>query len=275
VGRDLFIGTLLYTCSTLILFGLFHLSGWSLENPIFWLFLLGLSLSFGYIISNYILSHKRQVDDHLLHLTKEILHELNIPLATIQANSSLLKRTLREDTKGLKRLHRIDDALLRLERLYKELVYSIKKEIHPIEKERFALDVLLSEHVDGFRLMQRNPFVLDLSPLFIRVDKIGFEKTLDNIIMNAMKYSAKSSPIKILLTKEELIIADQGVGIDETELVRIFERYYQLDRQHQGEGIGLALVKSYCDREGIGIRIDSQKGVGTKVILNLRSVIDT
>ncbi len=273
MNREVLLGTLLYALSTIVLFIFFFNSGFESHFFVALALFLFLSLSFGYIISNYILSQKREVDENLLTLSKEILHELNIPLATIKANSSLLKRSLKEDQKGLKRLGRIDDASFRLERLYRELVYSIKKEIHPIEKEVFSLDNLLKEHVEGFRLMQRNSFSLEFEPLSIVVDRIGFEKVIDNLISNAMKYSSKESEIIISLVKNELTFTDHGVGMDETELLRIFERYYQLDSKKSGEGIGLALVKSYCDGEGIGIVIDSQKGLGTKVILDLTNVI--
>jgi len=63
------------------------------------------------------------------------------------------------------------------------------------------------------------------------------------------------------------------MGMDETQLVRVFERYYQGDKQQDGEGIGLALVKTYCDTEGIGIQVHSQKTKGTKVILNLSKIV--
>ncbi len=272
MNREVLLGTLFYTLASFSLFIFFFNAGFKTHFFLALLLFLFLSVSFGYIISSYLLSQKKEGDQNLLHLSKEILHELNIPLATIKANSSLLKRSLKEDPKGLKRLSRIDDASLRLERLYRELVYGIKKEIHPIEKETFALDVLIEEHIDGFRLMQRNPFFLELRPVSIMVDRIGFEKVIDNIISNAMKYSNKESEIVILLFENELIFKDHGVGMDETELLRIFERYYQLDHKKSGEGIGLALVKSYCDSEGIDIVIDSQKGLGTNVILDLTNV---
>jgi signal transduction histidine kinase len=267
--REIWIGTLLYFLSTLILFDL--LIDFSFSP--FFLFWLLLSFVFGYIFSSYMFSLKQNLDENLLHITKEILHELNIPLSTIKANTNLIKRTLSNNQKDLKRLSRIEDASIRLERLYKELVYSIKKEIHPIEKEIFALDLLIQERVENFGLLERNLFELNLSPLTVRVDKIGFEKSIDNLISNAMKYSPKESAIQISLIGEELIIQDFGIGMDETELVRIFERYYQLDSQKHGEGIGLALVKEYCDSEGIMVSINSQKGRGTKVMLDLRKVM--
>jgi len=271
--KQIWIGTLLYTLSTMVLFGLLY----TLLNRNIGLFMalflfLVLSLGFGYILSHYILSQKIRIDESLLHLTKEILHELNIPIATIEANSKLLKRTLKENEKGLKRLGRIDDASKRLERLYMELIYSIKKEIHTIEKEQVSLLLLIKERTDILKLQKRNPFILDIEPFDIYVDKIGFEKMLDNILINAMKYSDKSSTIEIKLEGSVLFIKDSGVGMDEVELITIYERYYQADSHVSGEGIGLALVKAYCDDEKIRIDISSQKGVGTVVRFDLSNV---
>jgi len=270
MNKSIVIGTLLYFLSVgILLFGFYTF----LENRTFsrenfligTLILLCISMVFGYILNTYILTQKFEIDEKLLHLTQEILHELNIPISTIQANSMLLKRTLKESEKSLLRLGRIDSATLRLERLYAELVYGIKKEIHPIEKEIFNLEELILERVEAMRLLKRNPFVLDLTFYSIKVDKIGFEKVLDNILSNAMKYSSKSAPIEIVLKNGVLSITDKGIGMDETELLKIYERYYQLDNKIRGEGIGLALVKAYCDDEKIKIRIESKKGEGTKV----------
>jgi len=130
---------------------------------------------------------------------------------------------------------------------------------------------LILERVEAMRLLKRNPFLLDLTFYSIKVDKIGFEKVLDNILSNAMKYSSKSAPIEIVLKNGVLSITDKGIGMDETELLKIYERYYQLDNKIRGEGIGLALVKAYCDDEKIKIRIESKKGEGTKVSFDFKN----
>lgn len=271
--KQIWIATLLYTLSTISLLGfLFTLLDSNIDFIIASLLISSLSLGFGYTLSSYILSQKFKVDESLLHLTKEILHELNIPLSTIQANSKLLRRTVKNSEKALKRLERIDDSSVRLERLYRELVYSIKKEIRTIEKESFMVDKLIEERVDILRLQQRNPFLLHIESMSISVDRIGFEKTVDNILVNAMKYSDKKESITIRLKDNILTIEDRGIGMDETELITIYERYYQSDNSSTGEGIGLALVKAYCDNEKIKIWISSQKGEGTKVFLDLVKV---
>ena len=271
--KQIWVATLLYTLSIIVLSGLLYaFLNSKLSSFVVFFLLFFLSLGFGYILSSYILSQKFRIDESLLHLTKEILHELNIPISTIQANSKLLRRALKENEKSLVRLGRIDDASRRLERLYMELIYSIKKEIHRVEKEQVRLELLIQERCDILKLQKRNEFIVDVEPLDIYVDRIGFEKMLDNILINAMKYSDKCSPIYIELEGNVLSIKDGGVGMDEVELITIFERYYQADYHVSGEGIGLALVKAYCDDEKIRIDIRSHKGVGTTVGLDLSKV---
>ena len=231
-----------------------------------------LAAGWGYIISSHLLAPKAELDASLSHLSSEILHELNIPLSTIKANSTMLKKRVADDEKSLHRLNRIEASSVRLERLYKELVYSINKEIHTIDKEKLLLELLVQERIETFEAFGRNHFSLEMGEMYIEIDKIGFEKMIDNLLMNAMKYSSKESLIKVVLQENTLMIIDEGIGMDETQLLRVYERYYQSDNQQEGQGIGLALVKAYCDDEGIEIQIQSEKGVGTSVSLNLEKV---
>lgn len=147
MNRQILIATLLYIFSfILLLLGAYlylDAQGFN-ENNFFKaaVIVVLVGVFFGYVLNVYILSQQFRLDENLLHMTKEILHELNIPIATIQANTALLRRTFNNNEKSLKRLSRIDSSTKRLERLYIELVYSIKKEIHTIEKEQFALELL-------------------------------------------------------------------------------------------------------------------------------------
>jgi len=228
-----------------------------------------LSMAFGYIISSHLLFYKQRQDTNLQHLTKEILHELNIPLSTIELNANMLKKRL-QDEKMLKRVDRIEASSLRLKRLYKELSYAIKKEIEAIPKEEFGLYELVYARVEEFLEQQRQDFELDIpQEITITADKIGFEKMIDNLISNAMKYSPKNSTIKIYYKDNKLHIQDSGIGMDEVELLKVFERYYQSSSANQGDGIGLAIVKEYCDNNGISIEIVSTKNVGTTIKLYL------
>lgn len=260
---------------TVLLMAVYHfLENWHFSDFNFFIggaLVLLVAVGWGYILTHIIFAPKQQLEDKLTTLSNNIIHELNIPLSTIKANTSMLKKGV-VDEKTLKRLSRIEDASLRLEKLYNELVYSIRKEMHTIEKERFSLQPLLQERVHIFQEQQRNPFILEIPEYEIEVDKIGFEQMIDNLLSNAMKYSSKETPILLVLNDDVLSIIDKGIGMSSTDLLQVYERYYQADEKKEGVGIGLALVKSYCDEESIDIQIFSQKDVGTEVRLNLLKV---
>jgi len=276
---SLLYAALIYFLSILLLlallYGFLSINGFDKEN-----FLLGagavavLAMVLGYILSGDILAPKQEMDAKFMHLSKEILHELNLPLATIEANSNMLKKA-HSDEKTQRRLNRISAASVRLKRLYDELVYTINKEIYNVEKEHFSLPVLIKERVETLKELGRNPFVVEVSDHTLLADRIGFEQMIDNLLSNAMKYSDKEEPIRIFTEGNMLLIKDRGIGMHEGELVRIFERYYQSDTNHKGEGIGLALVKAYCDEAKIGIAFLSQPGEGTTVKLDLTQCIDS
>jgi signal transduction histidine kinase len=276
IKKQTLLATFGYASSVAILLSFLY---WFLKNEGFSEFnyvvasflVLFLAGGWGYIIASHLLAPKAEQDANLSQLSSEILHELNIPLSTIKANITLLEKKT-TDEKNLKRLNRIKDSSFRLERLYRELLYSINKEISPVQREIFSIQELIDERVESFKLFNRNNFIVNIANVNVEADKIGFEKMIDNILMNAMKYSSKESSIKLTLSNNLLTISDSGVGMDETELLKIYERYYQVDKSKDGKGIGLALVKTYCDGEKIDIDIKSVKGNGTIVSFNLSNI---
>jgi len=276
--RDVWFATLFFVVSIAMLLSYLY---WFLVNEGFCesnflvasAMVLAVAVGWGYIIATHLLEPKKQIEENLSYLVDEIIHELNIPLSTIDANSSMLKRALNEDRKALKRIERIEASSKRLKKLYDELIYSIKKEMREIPKEEFNLKELIEERVEVFEEQKRNPFVLQLEYCRVFADKIGFEQILDNLILNSMKYSHKLKPISIILKRDILEIIDEGIGMDETQLLRVHERYYQGDSSAEGKGIGLSLVKAYCDEERIGVQIDSKVGKGTHVVLHLNKIV--
>jgi len=275
-GKELFLAMLIYVVTmTVLLMSVYRfLENWHWSE--FNFFIAGalvflVAIGWGYVLTAIIFAPKKQMEDTLTTLTKDIVHELNIPLSTINANTSMLKKTV-VDEKSLKRLQRIEDASVRLKKLYDELVYSLHKEMKQIAKEKFDVAVLVKERIAIFEEQKRNPFKLVLASYEIEVDKIGFEQMLDNILINAMKYSDKDAPITVTLKEHVLYIEDKGLGMTTAELLRVHERYFQGDEKKDGEGIGLALVKEYCDNENIAIQLHSEKGIGTSVSLDLIKV---
>lgn len=274
--KELFLAAIIYFVTMVILLlGVYRfLVNWHLSDFNFFIagvLVLLVAMGWAYVLIVLIFAPKKSMENTLTSLSNDILHELNIPLSTITANTNMLKKTL-DDEKALKRLERIEDASVRLQKLYNELVYSIRKEIHTIEKERVFVASLVQERLHIFEEQKRNTFEINIANYEIEVDKIGFEQMFDNLMNNAMKYSKKTSLISVTLHENVLSIQDYGIGMSSTDLLRVHERYYQADENKEGAGIGLSLVKKYCDSENITIQIESEKNVGTTVHLHLDKV---
>jgi signal transduction histidine kinase len=273
--KEFLFATVLYVVTIVTLLGVVYsfLAAWQLGGVNFFV-IVGVAivvlLGWGFVLLT-LFEPKEALEQKFTTMTKEVLHELNIPLSTIQANTQLLQREA-TDEKSQKRLERIEEATYRLKRLYEEFAYTIRKETQVIVKEQCNLQQLITQRVKHFEMLHRQTFHLTIPPYEVLIDKIGFEKMIDNLITNAMKYSPKESALTLHLKGDTLCIKDQGIGIEQTELVKIFERYYQSNQNQEGQGIGLALVKAYCDSEHIGIEIDSIPHKGTEVRLLLAKI---
>lgn len=226
-----------------------------------------------YIFVSYLLYSFFQKNSALDTLLKETLHELNIPLTVINANVHMLSKE-ENDAKKLKRLERIVYAGEDLKRLYQDVDYFIKQQIEREVKEPFYLDEMVHSVVERYQDILEG-CVVECEVLHVKIlaDKNGFMKVVSNILSNAIKYNTDKNTIRIIQKKNTLSIVDEGIGMDERELFLIFDRYYQVDSSKAGHGIGLSLVKAYCDRSKIGLSILSQKNQGTQVILEISNLL--
>jgi len=226
----------------------------------------------GVMISKLAIDPLQEHIKNLQALSKETLHELNLPISTIQTNSQMIKKTL-EDEKALKRLARIDTACKMLQERYNELDYMIKTQTLQELKENIELHQLIQERVDFLSSLYAHiDFDLKLENIEIFSDKIGLAKVIDNLIDNGVKYSQNSRKIDIKLIDSTLYIQDYGCGMDEVELLQIFDKFYQSDSSMQGFGIGLNMVKKFCDKNNIGLSFKSQPNIGTTVLLNFKNI---
>ena len=209
---------------------------------------------------------------NLQNLSKETLHELNLPISTIVTNLQMLQKNL-QDEKSLKRVKRIESASNMLQQRYNELDYLIKMQTKQLTKEYFRVDQLIEERVEFLsKLYPHMKFNLELTEYELFMDKIGFAKVIDNLIDNGVKYSDYSKVIDIVFNKDMLLIQDYGIGMDEVELLGIFDNYYQVNREMQGFGIGLNMVKRFCDENGIELIFDSSPNIGTTVKLKFKEI---
>ena len=108
-------------------------------------------------------------------------------------------------------------------------------------------------------------------------DKEGIQRVIINILTNAIKYTPEGGNIKIYVgfvyNDAYIKVIDNGLGIPEEDLKRIFERFYRVDkartRKMGGTGLGLSIAKEILDRNGGNIDIKSQEGKGTEVVIRI------
>ena len=247
-----------------------------IENSLFFMVLLTLFGSlFFLLISTKILKPIFQSEENIKNSIKNRLHELNIPTSTIKINLHLLKKDL-TDTKSLIRLERIEKANESLSSLYNNMEYEFKKEFENIDLEDFSLFDALNNSLDKFEDIKKDTIIEVFVPknIVLNSDYNGFIIVLDNLISNAIKYNSKENPyIKISFENKVLSIFNKGVGIDTKNIMLVFDRYFQENSQNIGYGIGLAVVKEFCDKNGIGINIESFED-GNKINLNLKSILN-
>lgn len=225
------------------------------------------SIGLGKILSKIAIEPLKEHFYHLDRFSKETLHELNLPINTITANVAMLRKT-HDDEKSKKRLERIELAAKMLKERYNELDYLIKKQMEREVIERFDLCELIEERVSFLSgLYPSAQWQRECEPLEVELDRIGLAKVIDNLVDNGVKYSSQIPKITITLTKNTLRICDSGDGMDEVTLMRIFDRYYQSDNTMAGYGIGLGLVKKYCDRYRVALSVQSRLGEGTCITL--------
>jgi len=236
------------------------------------MFLAILSLGIGYYFSKSVLEPLFDRNEKLDTLLKETLHELKIPVTTILSNASLLKKDISE-SKSLKRLERIEKASKLLLSEYGEMEFAIRKQIMGGKKERFSakdgvLEILYlieDEHL-GIDIIKE----LDECEIFC--ERNGFLKVVKNLLQNAIKYNKEGGFVKITLGDNFLVFEDSGIGIKESDMLKIFDRYYQSSSYSPGFGIGLGFVKEFCDEHNIKIGIKSKEGEGTTIRLDLTKV---
>ena len=236
------------------------------------LLIVGLSIFLGF--TNSILKPLFKSDEKLEQSIKETIHELNIPVSTIKMNTQLLEKSL-NDEKSLKRLERIKQASNNLLKLYENMEYNIKKEIDKIDKKEFYLDEVIKNSCDKFEDIKNGTKIFITVPnIKVFTDLNGFEKTIDNLISNAIKYNSKINPEIIISYKDfTLSIFNRGEKIDTNNLLIIFDKYYQENPLNDGFGLGLSMVKEFCDKNKISINIDTKSEEGNFFNLNLKNIL--
>jgi two-component system, OmpR family, sensor histidine kinase MprB len=186
-------------------------------------------------------------------LVADASHELRTPLTAARTNVELL----REGKLPEHEVHRaLDEAAVELDaltRLVSDLVELARGEERKLRLEDVQLDDLVAATVE--RAQARAPhvtFVTALSPTHVKADPILLERAVSNLLDNAVKYSPAGAPIEVSVRGGEVVVADQGPGIADEDLPRVFDRFYRAAtaRSKPGAGLGLAIVREAAEAHG-------------------------
>ncbi|MEJ5168892.1 MAG: HAMP domain-containing sensor histidine kinase [Arcobacteraceae bacterium] len=207
---------------------------------------------------------------------KKTLHEINTPVATILLNTKMLKKAA-QDEKTVTRIDRIEQACNDLLALYDDMEYAIKKEIEKIDIQEFILKEAILETKRKFEELLHKSNIqcsIDIdSSIFVKTDKKGFTTAISNLLSNAVKYNKPDGYIKIYVKNKTLYIEDSGIGIDPKNLFLVFDSFYQENSKVKGFGLGLSIVKEFCDNNKIAINIKSKEQSYTIVSLDIKNIM--
>ncbi len=201
---------------------------------------------------------------------KDTTHELNTPLSTILTNIELLDE-LKLEEKTQKKLIRIKMASQTIFALYDDLVYLTLNKNTKNQNEIVDVCDILKDRIEYFSLMfgSKNLKVdfFANGTFLLFIDRSQLIRLVDNLFSNCYKYSKKNTKITVELLENAFSISDEGIGMSDSEISKIYQRYTRFDTTVGGFGIGYSIIKKIADEYSLKIEIKSKKGVGTCVVI--------
>lgn len=222
----------------------------------------------GYLLSRLILRPMNEAIALLDDFIKDTTHELNTPVSAILTNIESLEMNDLPSS-AQKKIKRIEIASRTISTLYDDLTYLILNHDLSVQDVQLDLSHLLHERLEYFRhRIEQKKILLHLSVdinIFLTIDHTKATRIIDNLLSNAIKYNRMGGTISITLHNGVLCVEDNGIGIPDAMIERVFERYTRADKSVGGFGIGLNIVAMIAKEYDLKITIESEEKVGTKI----------
>jgi signal transduction histidine kinase len=197
---------------------------------------------------------------------RHTIHETNTPLSVILTSIELLNMKNEKD----RHLSKIEAAAKNIFSIYDDLSYLVKKD--QVEYPKVALDLVayLKSRIDFFAEVAQLSklsftFNSNTPTAFIYFNETKLQRIVDNTITNAIKYTLADEVMHVEM-KTFGSFVDLSVGSRSKEIKdkeRVFDAYYREEKNRDGFGIGLRLVKSICEEESVKISLESNDEVTT------------
>ena len=229
---------------------------------------------FGIYLSELFVKPMRHSIMLLDRFIKDTTHELNTPLSAILTNIEMIDRSEMKQA-NIKRLNRIEIGARTVSMLYEDLKFLILEQRRRSEDVDLDLLPLLERRLEYFSLQLESKQIQlyrEMQHTWLKVDKRLITRVIDNLLSNAIKYNKRGGEIRVRLREGELMITDSGIGIPQEKIAYIFDRYSRFNESEGGFGIGLSIVKKIIEHYQMEIMVESELGVGTRVILRWKEM---
>lgn len=226
------------------------------------------------------LSTEKELNELKSRFVSTASHEFRTPLATILSSASIIMKYSKEEEQANRERHvgKIKSAVNHLTGLLNDFLSLSRLEEGRVNvmTEDLELELLLHEIAEDLSgiLKPDQKLSFHLAPgLLLSTDRNILKNILFNLISNAIKYSEVSIDISAKEVAEtiEITIQDHGIGIPAEDLKHLFTRFFRATNvgNIQGTGLGLNIVKRYCELLAADIDVDSVYGEGTTVLLKI------
>ena len=207
-------------------------------------------------------------------------HELKTPLTAIKGFNDVISLSTKEQSTATYSA-KIDKEVFRLVNLIDDMLSLSKLEyVSEITPENVELNEIANEVKESLSALaaQKNITVEISGTAKISAERDHAFRLIKNLVENSIRYNNDGGLVKITLsetqTESYLTVEDNGIGIEEEHLNRIFERFYRVNksrsRETGGTGLGLSIVKHICNLYGAEIILISKYGEGTKVTIKFK-----
>ena len=230
------------------------------------------------VIVMHDLTPMKRIDSMRRAFVANVSHELRTPLASIKAMAETIVLRGRKNPESVKEFaEKITAEADRLTALSDDLLDLAKIEAgrRPIRAEDFALSEATARMASDLRPKAEEKavelLVEVLEDLRVSADREAVHQILANLVDNAVKYTSPSGRICISASNEgewvSIKVSDTGIGIPASDLPRIFERFYRVDKARSrsggGTGLGLSIVKHLVEAHGGKVTVESSPGAGS------------
>ena len=229
---------------------------------------------------NQMTNQLRENEQSRKEFISNVSHDFQSPLLNIQGYAELLKSSKLTEEERLAFTSIIETETKRLSNLTKQLLIltSLDQSTRRLKRTSFSLDQQIKSlsHKYLWLIEERGLEVYyKTTPIQITGDEDLLETVWDNLFTNAVKYNKENGSIQITIKEQEhhIIIEfqDSGIGLRESEIPHLFERFYRADssRTREGTGLGLAIVKEIIELHGGEIHVSSEFDKGTTFTVTL------